>query len=194
MSGSAQVDAYIAKSADFARPILEHLRALVHRVLPDAEEAIKWGMPHFMVSGKNVAGMAAFKAHCALTVHGDERSGEGMGSLGRITGLGDLPPEPEIEARLVSALERIRQSGSATKRDADRKPKPEIAMPEDFAQRLSSNVSAQSHWDSFSPSGRREYLEWITEAKAEATRERRMTQALEWIAEGKHRNWKYQRR
>lgn len=193
MGRDPRVDEYIEQAADFARPILTHLRALTHRALPGAEEAIKWGMPHFLVQGKNVAGMAAFKAHCTFVVHGDGRQGDAMGQFGRITAVGDLPPEGELIEKLQAAQARVLEKGTALKCAAPRAPKPEIPMPEDFAAALAAAPAAQGHYDAFSPSQRREYLEWITEAKTQTTRARRMAQAAEWISEGKRRNWKYER-
>jgi uncharacterized protein YdeI (YjbR/CyaY-like superfamily) len=193
MGKDPRVDDYIEKAADFARPILTHLRDLAHRALPEAEEAIKWGMPHFLVKGKNVAGMAAFKAHCTFVIHGDGRQGDAMGQFGRITALGDLPPEGELIEKLQAAEARVLEKGTALKSAAPRAPKAEIPMPDDFAAALAAAPAAQGHYDAFSPSQRREYLEWVTEAKTEATRAKRMAQAVEWISEGKRRNWKYER-
>lgn len=194
MSKDPRVDTYIAKAGDFARPILEQLRDVAHRALPEAEEGIKWGMPHFLVNGKNVAGMAAFKEHCTFVIHGDGRQGEAMGQFGRISSLADLPSENELTARLHAARDRVLTKGTAQKTGAARTPKPEIPMPEDFARALESVPAAQEAFDKFAPSHRRDYLEWITEAKSPATREKRMTQAVEWISEGKRRHWKYERR
>lgn len=193
MGKDPRVDEYIEKAADFARPILTHLREIAHRALPEAEEAIKWGMPHYLVKGKNVAGMAAFKAHCTFVIHGDGRQGDAMGQFGRIAAIGDLPPESELIEKLQAAEARVLERGTALKRAAPCVPKAEIPMPDDFAAALAASPAAQGHYDAFSPSQQREYLEWITEAKAEATRTKRMAQAVEWISEGKRRNWKYER-
>ena len=188
-----RIDAYIANAAPFARPILTRLRAIVHAALPGAEETIKWSMPHFMVGGKNVAGMAAFKAHCAFTVHGEGRGGsDGMGQHGKLTAVDEIPPEADLAAKLKNAVERIEIAGSAAPKRAKGAPKAEIAMPEDFARVLGSNAAAQAAFDAFAPSHRREYLEWITEAKREETRAKRIAQAAEWLGEGKKRNWKYE--
>lgn len=188
-----RIDAYIAKAAPFAQPILTHLRALVHRALPECEEGIKWGMPHFMVGGKNVAGMSAFNAHCAFIVHGDGRQGEseGMGTYGKIASLDELPPDTVLEARVKDAAKRVAEAGSALKPKAKKPPKPEIPMPDDFAAALAASPGAEANLAGFAPGQRREYLEWITGAKQAATRERRIAQAVEWLAEGKKRNWKY---
>lgn len=192
MSRDARVDEYIAKAADFARPILEHLRELAHRALPGAEEAIKWGMPHFLVNGKNVAGMAAFKAHCTFVIHGDGRQGDAMGQFGRITAITDLPGEPELAGKLQMARDRVETKGTAQKTGGARKPKPEIPMPDDFAALLDAAPTARGTFDAFAPSHRRDYLEWITEAKTQATRDKRMAQSVEWLAEGRKRHWKYE--
>ena len=193
MSRDPRVDAYIAGSADFARPILIHLRELVHRALGDADEAIKWGRPHFTVAGKNVAGMSAFKAHCAFIIHGEGRQGEALGEVGKITCRSDLPADDALIARLEEARRRVRDAGSAVRRQPRLAPKPEIVMPPQFAEALARASAAQGVYAGFSPSARREYLEWITEAKTDTTRDRRIAQAVEWIGEGKKRNWKYER-
>ena len=194
MNTDPRIDAYIAKAAPFAQPILAHLRALVHAALPGAEETIKWSMPHFTHGGKNIAGMAAFKAHCSFAIHGEGRQGSdaGMGQFGKIAALSDLPSDEELAAKLKAGAERIATHGSATTPKVKKPPKAEIAMPDDFAAALASNAKAQAAFDSFAPSHRREYLEWITEAKREETRNKRIAQALEWLAEGKKRNWKYE--
>ncbi|MBW8783394.1 MAG: YdeI/OmpD-associated family protein [Novosphingobium sp.] len=193
MARDPSVDAYIAKAQPFARPILEHLRDLAHAVLPEAEEVIKWSMPHFAVDGKIVAGMAAFKAHCAFMIHGEGRQGErdAMGQFGRIETLADLPADAELTVKLREARERIATTGTALRKSAPKQPKPEIAMPDEFAMALAHTPAAQAHYGAFSNSAKREYLEWITEAKTAATRARRIDQAVAWIAEGKKRNWKY---
>lgn len=189
-----RIDAYIAKSAPFAQPILTHFRALVHRALPAVEEGIKWSMPAFMIGGKNVAGMAAFKAHLAIMIHGEGRLGDnpGMGGYGKVTALSDLPGDTELEASVQAAAQRVAASGAARKPQARKPPKPEIAMPDDFAAALAAEPKAKAVLDGFAPGQRRDYLEWITGAKQAATRERRIAQAVEWLAEGKRRNWKYE--
>jgi len=190
------IDAKIAAAAPFARPILEHLRALVHEAVPEAEEAIKWGMPHFTYRGKNIAGMAAFKAHCSFIIHGEGRQGgedeKGMGQFGRITSLEDLPPAEELVAHLQAARARIDEQGSAVSRPAAAS-KGELAIPDDFAAALKDSAPASKFWDSLTSAQRRDYLEWLSEAKRSETRQRRMAQAVEWLSEGKRRNWKYER-
>jgi uncharacterized protein YdeI (YjbR/CyaY-like superfamily) len=197
MTTDSRVDAYIESAAPFAQPILVEMRAMVHAALPDADETIKWGFPHFTVKGKNIAGMAAFKAHCGLVVHGDgrqaDKSAEALGQHGKIAALSDLPSRADLAAKLVAARDRILTRGTALKPAAARKPRPEIPVPEDFAAALDASPAARASFDGFAPSHRREYLEWITEAKSEATRGKRLAQALEWLAEGKKRNWKYEK-
>ncbi len=194
MGRDPRVDDYIAGAAPFARPILRHLREVAHRALPGTDETIKWGMPHFLVREKNVAGMAAFKAHCTFVIHGEGRQGDAMGQFGRIETVDDLPGEAELATKLQEAAARVVAKGTALRRPAARSPRPEIPMPDDFATLLAGDRAALAQFEAFAPSHRRDYLEWITEAKTQATRARRMAQALEWIAAGKHRNWKYERR
>ena len=192
MSTDPRIDAYIAKAAPFAQPILIHIRALIHRALPQAEETIKWSMPHFMLGGKNVAAMAAFKAHCAMVIHGDGRQGEAMGQYGKIASWDDLPSEAELTAKLQAAAQRVQATGTALKPRPVMTPKGEIAIPDDLAAALAVVPAAQSAFDAFAPSARREYLEWIVEAKRAETRTKRIAQAVEWIGESKKRNWKYE--
>lgn len=204
MAQDPRIDAFIAAAAPFAQPILRHLRALVHAAVPDLDEAVKWGMPHFIYKGKNLAGMAAFKAHCAFIIHGDGRQGDGqqgdgqqgdaLGQFGKITALGDLPPDAELAEKLRGGCARIDAAGTALKPRAATpgEPRAELAMPDDLAAALAQHPAAAATLDGFAPSHRREYLEWITEARRPATRASRIAQAVEWLGEGKKRNWKYQ--
>ena len=195
-----RVDAYIAKAAPFARPILTHLRRIVHRGCPEVEEKIKWGFPHFDYHGMYCS-MAAFKTHCAFGFWKSallkERYGKyfevdekAMGQFGRITSLSLLPLESTLLA-MVRAAARINAEGSAPARKPRPKPKPAIPAPDSFLKALARNKKAKAAFEAFTPGQRREYLEWITEARGEATRERRLKQAIEWMSEGKTRNWKY---
>jgi uncharacterized protein YdeI (YjbR/CyaY-like superfamily) len=193
MASDPRVDAYIAKAAPFAQPILTHLRALVHATVEELDETVKWGMPHFVYKGKNLAGIAAFKAHTAFIVHGEGRQGDAMGQYGKIASLAELPKDKELAAKLLDAKARIDSEGTALKpRTAPKAPMAEIPMPEDFAGELARLQGARERFDAFAPSHRREYLEWIVEAKRPETRAKRIAQAAEWIAEGKKRNWKYE--
>ena len=192
-----RVDAYIARSAEFAKPILEHLREVVHGACPDAEETMKWGMPHFVHMGI-LCHMASFKAHCAFGFYksallfGDPPKQKGaMGDMGRITSVVDLPPKREL-VRLVRAARRLNEEGIAAPRTATA-PKPPVELPGDLAAALEASGKARATFAAFPPSHQREYVEWITGAKQDATRQRRLAQAIEWMAEGKPRNWKYER-
>jgi hypothetical protein len=199
-STDPRVDAYITQSAPFARPILAHIRKVVHAGCPDVEETIKWSFPHFMYKGV-LCSMASFKAHCALrfwkgallTNIAGARRGDAMGQFGRITTLKDLPA-----ARALTTL--VRQAAALNDQDvkaprAARRPaRPAPETPPEMLKILKSSKKALATWEGFPPSHRREYVEWITEAKTEATRQRRIESAVEWLAEGKSRNWKYERR
>lgn len=194
MKTDPRVDDYIARAAPFARPILLHLRKLVHATIPDGEEAIKWGMPHFTYKGKNVAGMAAFKAHASLGIHGETRTPEGFGQFGKLKSLGDLPDEAEMVARLEAAMRRIEATGTALRANArPRTVRAELPIPPEFALALEANPAAKATLAAFAPSHRREYVEWIVEAKRPETRERRIAQSIAQLAEGKKRHWRYDR-
>ncbi|MFL5578852.1 MAG: YdeI/OmpD-associated family protein [Gemmatimonadaceae bacterium] len=192
-----RIDAIIAKSADFAKPILTHIREAVHAGCPDVVETIKWGMPAFEHKGP-MCQMAAFKQHCVfgfwkgkLVLAGDYRGEEAMGNFGRIESLKDLPPKRTLVA-LVKKAAALNDAGVKVPR-TKKQPKPALATPPDLAAGLKKNRKAATTFEAFSPSQKREYIEWITEAKTDATREKRLATALEWLAEGKTRNWKYQR-
>ena len=190
-----RVDAYIAKSAAFAKPILTHLRGIVHDACPKVSETIKWSMPSFEYEGL-LCGIAAFKQHCtfgfwkhALVVGDDAKAEEAMGSFGRIASLDDLPSKATL-ARYVKKAMKLNEQGVRMPREKA-KPRKPIPMHPDLKRALAANRKASTAFDAFSPSHKREYLEWITEAKKEETRLRRVEQAVEWLAEGKPRNWKY---
>lgn len=196
------VDAYIAKSAPFAQPILNHLRSLVHETCPDAEEKIKWGFPHFDYLGEMMCSMAAFKQHCAfgfwkaplmkeVSLMDNARSESAMGHLGKISSLKDLPSDTKLKKWIREAMQLNKEG----KKPVRSKPAPvkELPVPDDVQAALKKNRKAAAHFEKFPPSHRKEYLQWITEAKTAPTRERRIAQMLEWVAEGKGRNWKYQK-
>ena len=198
-----RVDAYIAAAAPFAHPILKHLRKLVHEAAPDLQETIKWGMPSYTGKGI-VCGMAAFKAHATFgfwnekavakalgeTVGG--KSADAMGQFGRIATLSDLPSAATLKRMVKTAAELDREGALKISRPK-KAPKAALAVPDDLAAALKQkqNARARATFEAFSPSHRREYIEWITEAKKEETRAKRLAQTLEWLAEGKSRNWKY---
>ena len=197
MTPDPRVDAYIARQADFARPILDHLRAAVAAACPEAEEAIKWGMPHFLYRGRILAGMAAFKAHAAFNFHGGhavvgetEAARGAMGQFGKLRTVEDLPP-PDALAALIRKAMAAAEIGESRRRPAGQA-KPELETPPDLAAALDANPPARAAFDAFPPGCRREYVAWVVEAKRPETRARRIAQATEWIAEGKRRNWKYE--
>jgi uncharacterized protein YdeI (YjbR/CyaY-like superfamily) len=196
MSPDPRIDAYVAKQADFARPILEHLRRVVHEAAPEVEETIKWSMPHFTYKGRLFAGMAAFKAHATfglwqasavLGETGSER--QAMGQFGRLKSLDDLPAEETLKAIIRRAADH---AGKGPKPRPKKPPKPALECPPELKTALDSNPAARATFDSFAPSARRDYVEWVIEAKRPETRDKRIVQAVEWMAEGKKRHWKYE--
>ena len=194
MPQDPRVDAYIAKAQPFAQPILRHLRDLVHRAVPDIVEAIKWSMPMFVYRDKIIANMAAFKAHAAFGTWkrevGDTTDRpEGMGQLGKLTSLADLPTDAEIVERVRRAAAMVDAGGTNRKVTA---PKPPPVTPDDLRAALDAVPAAAAGFDALPPGARREYTDWVTEAKQPATRDRRIAQAVEWCAEGKKRNWKHE--
>jgi len=198
------VDAYISKAAPFAQPILWHLREVIHKAVPEVDEAVKWSMPFFVYKGIILANMAAFKAHCSFGIwkenvqpwmqEGVERRGEGMGSFGKLTSIKELPKDKDLKALLVEAARKI-DAGERTKnweRPVKQKTAVVVEVPEALAAALEKDKAAAARFEAMSPSCRKEYCVWIGEAKREETREKRVATAVEWIAEGKSRNWKYE--
>ena len=200
-----KVDAYCAKVQPFAQPILTHLRTLVHKACPEVEETIKWSRPFFQYRGAILCNMSAFKEHCSFGFWGEEigavlreaavlKEG-GMGSLGRITSVADLPADKQMLGWIRQAAAFV-DSGQYTSPIAARhkvvKQKPSLDTPTEFKGALQRNKKAAAVFAAFSPSCKREYVEWIAEAKRQETRDKRIATAVEWIAEGKQRNWKYQ--
>jgi uncharacterized protein YdeI (YjbR/CyaY-like superfamily) len=192
-----RVDAYIAKSPEFAKPILEHIREVVHSACPECEEDIKWGNPSFVYKGL-LGGMAAFKQHCmfgfwkgSLVVADKGQSLEAAGSFGRITRVSDLPSKKVLAGYVKQAM-KLNEEGTSVPR-ATKAPKKPVSTPTDLSAALAKNRKAAATYEKFSPSHRRDYVEWITEARTEETRKRRLAQAVEWMAEGKGRNWKYEK-
>ena len=201
---NAAVDAYIAKSAPFAQPILIHLREVVHEGAPDIEEAMKWSRPFFIYRGVILGNISAFKEHCSFGLWGTEiaeilraegiASSEGMGTFGRVTSLKDLPPRKKLVSYVKQAAKMI-DEGVRTKSLSmrPRVAKLPVEVPEALTAALKRNKAAAKKFEAMSPSCRREYSEWIADAKREETRDKRIATALEWIAEGKSRNWKYEK-
>lgn len=193
-----RIDSYIEKSAAFAQPILAHLREVVHAACPDVEETMKWSFPHFQYKGMLCA-MASFKQHCTFgfwkgsLVLDDVQDKDAMGQFGRITSVKDLPGKRIMSGYIEKAMQ-FNDAGVKVVR-APRPAKQKSAgarVPPDLAAALERNGKARATFDAFSPSNRYEYIEWVTEAKREATRARRVEQAIGMLAEGKTRNWKYQ--
>lgn len=199
---SLKIDAYIEKSQDFAQPVLHYIRETVHEFCPDTEETVKWSFPHFMYKAKILFAMASFKQHCTfgfwlekemktmqeITSDIEKNS---MFSLGKITKIEDLPPKNQLKKAIKEAMELI-DMGVTLKKTPPAKTETEI--PDYFQAVLNGNEKALEVFEKGSPSFRKEYINWITEAKTEATRNKRMEQSLEWIAEGKSRNWKYEKK
>jgi len=196
LSREPRIDAYIAKAQPFARPILEKVRERVHAVVPDVEEAIKWSMPAYVTGGKIVLITSAFKAHAALNFWRGQEIGDGepkagaMGQFGRLTSIDDLPRDQELDAliREAATLAKTRPASRKTKHA----PKPPPELHPDFAAALAKAPRARAALDGFPPSAQRDYFEWISEAKQELTRQKRIATAVEWLTEGKRRHWKYQ--
>ena len=187
MTDSEKIDAYIDKAESFAQPILRHVRALVHQALPEAEEAVKWGMPYFTVNGKNTVGMASFKKHASVIICSDERAGGGMGNFGKLTAVDELPADEELIAQFQQSAKDVQSPKTSMP-----KPKAALDTPDDLAKALDDMPGAKEVFDGFTDAQRRDYIEWVTSAKREATREKRVATAAEWISEGKRRNWKYE--
>ncbi len=193
------VDAYIERSAEFAQPILKHIRALVHEVCPDVEEKKKWSFPHFDYKGM-LCSMAAFKEHCAfgfwkqslLETDAFPAERNAMGSFGRITKLADLPNDATMKKLIADAI-KLNDAGIKVNKSEPASEKKELVIPEVLLEALAQNEKAAETFNGFPPSCRKEYAEWIAEAKTDATRDKRLATTLEWLAEGKRRNWKYEK-
>lgn len=208
-----RIDAYIDRAAPFAKPILTHIRDVVHSACPEAEEAVKWSMPFFVYKGSPLCNMAAFKAHASFgfwlgaQVMGDDAAEDAMGQFGRLTSVKDFPSKPVLTKHIRKAMAltdagvKLARAGAVSGSAPSTKTAPKqaarsvaLAVPTELAQALQRHPEAKATFDAFPPSQRREYAEWIAEAKRAETRERRVQQALEWLAEGKTRNWKYEAR
>jgi uncharacterized protein YdeI (YjbR/CyaY-like superfamily) len=201
-SADPRVDAYIAKAPAFAQPILKHLRKLIHEACPAVQETIKWGVPFFDYKGA-LCSMASFKAHCGFGLWKEKlipdpkgyikTGAEGAaGSFGKITTLKELPPD-KVLLQFIKAACKLNDDGVKAAPPVKKKAEAPVETPEDLLQALKKNKKAAAAFEAFPPSHRKEYIRWIIEAKAEAARNRRIETAIEWIAEGKGRNWKYQK-
>ena len=188
-----RVDGYIVRAAPFARPILKHLRKIVHAGCPDVEETIKWNSPFFERKGI-VCFMAAFKEHCAFgfwkgsLIFGSKHKGA-MRHFGRITSIDDLPSEKELVGYVRKAAQ-LNEAGAKRSRPQLRT-KQKLSVPADLNAALKKNAKARKTFENFSYSQRKEYVQWITDAKREETRKRRLQTAIQWLAQGKPQNWKY---
>jgi uncharacterized protein YdeI (YjbR/CyaY-like superfamily) len=193
-----RIDAYIAKSPDYAKPILTHIRNVMHSAIPEVEETLKWSAPAFEYKGL-IGIMAAFKNYCGLNLwkaslilKKGAKGVDSAGNFGKIASVDDLPPDKVLAGYFKQAAE-LNESGVKVKKAPAASKKP-IPVPTVLSKALAKNAKARAAFEAFSPSHQREYIEWITEAKSEETRERRISTALEWMADGKSRNWKYARR
>jgi uncharacterized protein YdeI (YjbR/CyaY-like superfamily) len=192
-----RIDVYIAKSADFAKPILSHLRKLVHAGCPDVEETLKWGFPHFLYNGI-LCSMASFKSHCAfgfwkgkLIVGANaNKAKEATGQFGRITDVSTLPPDKTIIGYVKEAM-RLNDAGIKSPTRSQPNAKKPITVPAYFRAALAKNKKAGATFAGFNYSNKKEYVEWVVEAKTESTRQTRLETAVKWMAQGKVRNWKY---
>jgi hypothetical protein len=193
-----RINAYIEKSADFAKPILVHMRDLVHKICPEIKETIKWGLPTFEYKGI-IAGMAAFKAHAtfgfwkhSLLGLGSRKDLGAMGSFGKMTSIKDLPDDATIK-RLLREAVRLNEEGVKVEKPKRSMGKKELVVPAILLEALAKNDKAADTFNNFSYSKRKEYVEWLNEAKTDATRDKRLATTVEWLAEGKSRMWKYER-
>lgn len=193
-----RVDAYIDQAAEFARPVLEHIREVVHAGCPETEETIKWGFPHFTYKGI-LCSMAAFKGHCSLNfwkatdvLGSADASDEAMGQFGRLTSVKDLP-EKDVLVEYVKKAVALNEAGTPGPISRRQRTKGEPAVPDDLRTALESDEKARATFEGFPPGQRREYVNWISEAKRPGTRAKRIATALEWLAQGKRRNWKYEK-
>ncbi len=194
-----KIDDYIQKSAEFAKPILKHFRSLVHKSDTEIEETIKWGMPFFDHKG-TVCHMAAFKNHCAIGfwkgslmkdphkvfIRNEEAA---MGHLGKVASIKELPSD-KILIEYIKEAVKLNEDGVKlpTKKPKEKK---ELKIPDYLASSLKKNKKAQKTFEDFSYTNKKEYVDWLTEAKTESTRNKRLETAIEWMSEGKIRNWKY---
>ena len=196
-----RIDAYITKSQNFAKPILTHIRKLVHKASPGARETMKWSFPHFVYYSGTVCSMASFKQHCAFTFWKAKlmkdpykifpKTKEAMGHLGQIKSLKDLPPD-KIMIEYIKEAAKLNEDGIKL---PSRKPKEkqDLMIPDYFIKALGKSKKALKAFNNFSYSHKKEYLEWVTNAKTEETRNKRLATTIKWLTEGKDRNWKYRK-
>lgn len=196
-----RIDAAIRDAAPFAKPILLRLRKVVHKTCPEAEETIKWGFPHFIYKGKILCAMVNFKAHCRLGFwtgarlikNGGKRTATFFDQIDRLEAVSEIPSDAEVAFHIREAM-KLLDAGPAPHSARAKAKKPPVRPPADFLRALKASKKAFQSFEDFSPSHQREYVTWINDAKTDETRERRIETAVEWISEGKSRNWKYERR
>jgi uncharacterized protein YdeI (YjbR/CyaY-like superfamily) len=198
-----QVDAYIANAQPFAKPILEYIREVVHKTCPQVEEKMKWSMPHFDYKGQMMCSMAAFKQHCAFgfwkaslideKLVAEAKTESAMGHLGKITSVKALPTEKQLSTWIKKAMQLNDKGIIVSKSKHSQKERTELIVPEELTAALNKNKKAKSVFDKFPYSHRKEYIQWITDAKTEETKRNRIATTLEWVSEGKDRNWKYRK-
>jgi uncharacterized protein YdeI (YjbR/CyaY-like superfamily) len=195
MKTDPRVDAYIERQAEFARPILTHLRGVIHEACPECEETLKWSMPSFTYKGKILAGFAAFKAHATFgywndsMLSQDAKNRSAMGQFGRLTMLDDLPDRAALVDLTRKSMALIDEGVKPPRTTAK---KPPFTVPQDLCAAIDAVPAARATFDGFPPSCQRDYVEWVTEAKRDETRAKRLNQSVEWLAEGKKRHWKYE--
>jgi len=196
VSRDARIDAYIERAQPFAKPVLQHVRERVHAAVPEAEETMKWSSPAYTLDGKILLMTAAFKQHAALNfwrgqeLRGEQANADAMGQFGKITSLADLPSNEELDRLIREAAELTRSAPAPRK--AKHAPKPRPEMHPEFAAALAKSPKAKATLDGFPPSAQRDYLDWISEAKQDSTRTKRIATAVEWLSEGKRRHWRYE--
>jgi uncharacterized protein YdeI (YjbR/CyaY-like superfamily) len=200
-SRDPRIDAYIRRAAPFARPVLSHLRRLVRAACPAARETLKWGMPYFLYNRQMLCGMASFKAHCSFgfwhtkmrdTLTTRKNADPAMGQFGRIKSLADLPSDAAIK-RLVKTAMKLIDADAAAPQSKVKKPRPPLKVPRELRAAFGKSRKAASTFDGLSYSCKKEYVDWIAEAKRPETRQKRLATTIQWLSEGKSRNWKYER-
>jgi uncharacterized protein YdeI (YjbR/CyaY-like superfamily) len=201
-----EIDRYIEKSAEFAQPILNHIRKVVHDACPDVEEQMKWSFPNFVYKGSILCHMASFKKHCAFgfwqgalieDTHGILNSSEtnAMGNLGRISSVADLPKDDVLRTYIIQAMMLIDTGVKRSKpKTSSNSASVSHDLPECLREALEKSTKAKATFEIFSPSKRKDYIVWINEAKTEATKQKRLETAIEWLEEGKSRHWKYEKK
>lgn len=202
-SKDKRVDDYISKSSDFAKPVLKHLRELVHKASPDVQETMKWSFPHFDYQNEMMCSMAAFKQHCTFgfwkaSVMKDPeniltlKDRNAMGHLGQIKSLQDLPSD-KVLIKYIKEAVKLNKEGVKLPSKAKSPETKTIEVPDYFKNILKKNKKAEKTFEDFSYSHKKEYVQWITEAKTEETKQKRICTAIEWLSEGKKKNWKYEK-